>query len=76
MFNVQAAEKIKASYGEADVIVASSIFTHLENPGKFIEAVKRLLTENNTFIIEVEYIGTIQATLQFEHFYLDRVFYY
>ncbi|MCV7398933.1 class I SAM-dependent methyltransferase [Mycobacterium fragae] len=75
-FDIQAAEKIEESYGRADVIVASSVFTHLENPSGFIEAVKRLLTDDGTFIVEVEYIGAILATTQFERFYLDRIFYY
>ena len=75
-FDIPAAEKIEQSYGRADVIVASSVFTHLENPSGFIEAVKRLLTDDGTFIIEVEYIGAILAATQFERFYLDRIFYY
>jgi SAM-dependent methyltransferase len=75
-FDIQAVENIEASYGRADVIVASSVFTHLENPGGFIEAVKRLLTEDGTFVVEVEYIGSILTTTQFERFYLDRIFYY
>jgi len=75
-FDVSAAEAIEESHGRADVIVASSVFTHLDDPSAFIEAVKRLLTDDGTFIIEVEYIGSILATTQFERFYLDRIFYY
>jgi methylation protein EvaC len=75
-FDIAAAEKIEESHERADVIVASSVFTHLENPSAFIEAVKRLLTDDGTFIVEVEYIGAILATTQFERFYLDRIFYY
>jgi methylation protein EvaC len=75
-FDIQAAESIAVSHGRADVIVASSVFTHLENPSGFIEAVKRLLADGGKFIIEVEYIGAILATTQFERFYLDRIFYY
>ncbi|WP_197694412.1 MULTISPECIES: class I SAM-dependent methyltransferase [unclassified Mycobacterium] len=75
-FDLPTAERIEESYGRADVIVASSVFTHLENPAGFIEAVKRLLTEDGTFIVEVEYIGAILTTTQFERFYLDRIFYY
>ena len=75
-FDIPAAEKIEESYGRADVIVASSVFTHLDNPSGFIEAVKRLLTDDGTFIVEVEYIGAILASTQFERFYLDRIFYY
>ncbi|ORV36733.1 methyltransferase [Mycobacterium conspicuum] len=75
-FDIPTAEKIEESYGRADVVVASSVFTHLDSPSGFIEAVQRLLTDDGTFIIEVEYIGAIVTTTQFERFYLDRIFYY
>ena len=75
-FNHATAEAIKKQYGKPDVIVASSIFTHLEDPHQFIEAVKTLMTEDGEFIIEVEYIGNILKNVQFERFYLDRIFYY
>src|SRR3989338_1501362 len=75
-FNDEAAETIKKQYGKPDVVVASSIFTHLEDPHRFIEAVKNLMTPDGDFIIEVEYIGNILKDVQFERFYLDRVFYY
>ena len=64
------------TYRRADIIVASSVFTHLDNPHAFIEAVKKLLTDDGSFIIEVEYIGNILRHIQFERFYLDRIFYY
>ena len=70
------AQKIKKEYGSPDVIVASSIFTHLENPHDFMKAVKALMDVNGKFIIEVEYIGNIIRDIQFERFYLDRIFYY
>jgi len=34
------------------------------------------LSKDGRFIIEVEYIGNILRTVQFERFYLDRIFYY
>src|SRR3989338_5134831 len=75
-FNLAAAEKIKKDFGKPDVVVASSVFTHLENPHQFIDDVKKVMTENGDFIIEVEYIGNILNSIQFERFYLDRIFYY
>lgn len=75
-FDRAVAEKVEKSFGRADVIVASSVFTHLENPHDFIEAVKKLLSDDGRFIIEVEYIGNILKNIQFERFYLDRIFYY
>jgi methylation protein EvaC len=75
-FDTAAAVEIEKTYRKADVIVASSVFTHLENPHQFIDAVKSLLTDDGRFIIEVEYIGNILRHTQFERFYLDRIFYY
>ncbi len=75
-FNSESVEEYKKKYGLADVIVASSIFTHLENPHQFIEDVKPGLTDDGAFIIEVEYIGNMIRDVQFERFYLDRIFYY
>jgi SAM-dependent methyltransferase len=75
-FDLASAAEVERQYGKADVIVASSVFTHLEDPHAFIEAVKALLTDDGRFIIEVEYIGNILRNIQFERFYLDRIFYY
>jgi len=75
-FNKESVEEYKKKYGLADVIVASSIFTHLEDPHQFIDDVKLGLTDDGAFIIEVEYIGNMIRDVQFERFYLDRIFYY
>ena len=75
-FDADSVKKTVAEYGKSDVIVASSIFTHLEDPHAFTEDVKGLLTDEGRFIIEVEYIGNIIKQIQFERFYLDRIFYY
>lgn len=75
-FDEGTALDVKKQHGPADVIVASSVFTHLEDPHAFIEAVKALLSDEGRFIIEVEYIGNILRHIQFERFYLDRIFYY
>jgi methylation protein EvaC len=75
-FDMATAQSVADTHGKPDVIVASSVFTHLENPHDFIDAVRRLLADDGRFIIEVEYIGNILRHTQFERFYLDRIFYY
>jgi SAM-dependent methyltransferase len=75
-FDAPTAKKIREEYGRPDVVVASSIFTHLEDPHQFIDAVKTMMADDGKFIIEVEYIGNIIKEVQFERFYLDRIFYY
>ncbi len=74
--NDESAAALVAQHGKADVVVTSSVFTHLEDPHQFIEATKKVMTDDGSFIIEVEYIGNMLKNVQFERFYFDRVFYY
>lgn len=75
-FDKKIVKKIIKQFGKPDVIVASSIFTHVEDPHAFLEVASKLLANNGRLIIEVEYIGDILRDIQFERFYLDRIFYY
>jgi cyclopropane fatty-acyl-phospholipid synthase-like methyltransferase len=75
-FDMASAAQVEGKYGKPDVIVASSVFTHLEDPHQFITAASSLLSEDGQLVIEVEYIGNIVRQTQFERFYLDRIFYY
>jgi methylation protein EvaC len=75
-FDASLAAEVERKFGKPDVIVASSVFTHLEKPSEFVDSVNALLSKDGRFIIEVEYIGNILRTVQFERFYLDRIFYY
>lgn len=75
-FDADIAARVRREYGTPDVIVASSVFTHVEDPHAFIEAAKLLLADDGVLIIEVEYAASIIRSLQFERFYLDRIFYY
>jgi methylation protein EvaC len=75
-FNAQSAAQVRTDYGQPDVIVASSIFTHLDAPHTFLDDACQLLTPDGRLIIEVEYVGAIIQTGQFERFYFDRIYYY
>ncbi|MFV1491621.1 class I SAM-dependent methyltransferase [Phaeobacter sp. JH18-32] len=75
-FEETSAKQILDRHGPADVIVASSVFTHLDAPDQFIRAADILLAETGKLVIEVEYILNMVTQVQFERFYLDRIFYY
>ena len=62
--------------GSPDCIVASSVFTHLENPNLFIKNLKKIMAPEGEIIIEVEYLKNIIDQIQFERFYFDRTYYY
>lgn len=75
-FDAPTVAKIVAEHGKADVVVTSSVFTHVEDPHQIIEDVKTLMTDDGAFIIEVEHIGAFVENTQFERFYFDRPYYY
>ena len=69
-------EKIIKMYGKPDTVVASNIFTHIENPKEFVLNIKKLIEENGMFVLEVEYLSKFIKNTQFERFYFDRPYYY
>lgn len=75
-FDAAAVKHIAEKHGAPDVIIASSVFTHLDDPHTFLDDAHGLLSEYGRLIIEVEYIANILKKLQFERFYLDRIYYY
>ena len=68
--------KILKKYPKPDLIVASSVVTHLDNPKKFAKNIELFLEKNGDLIIEIEYLQNILKNLEFERFYFDRPFYY
>ena len=75
-FDIDSVREIKEHHGKPDVIVASSIFTHLEDPKQFVEDLNELLSDDGVIIIEIEYLLNMIQKYQFERFYFDRTFYY
>ncbi len=75
-FNEESATFINDKYGKPDAIVASSIFTHLEEPKEFISCLESLIADEGTVFIEIEYLVNLIDKYQFERFYFDRPFYY
>ena len=75
-FDLDITQRIEVSHGKPDLICASSVFTHLDNPLAFFITADRLLEKGGAVIVEVEYMGSIVESLAFERFYFDRPHYY
>jgi methylation protein EvaC len=75
-FDNNTAEKIISIGGKPDCIVASSVFTHLEDIDEFLEVIGETLSDDGVFIVEVEYLGDLISKLEFERFYFDRPNYF
>jgi methylation protein EvaC len=69
-------KKILKNYPKPDLIIASSVVTHLDNPKKFAKNIKSFLKTKGDVIVEIEYLQNFIKNLEFERFYFDRPFYY
>ncbi len=75
-FDKPVINKILSKYSKPDLIVASSVVTHLDSPKKFATNIKYFLEKNGDLIIEIEYLQNFIKNIEFERFYFDRPFYY
>ena len=75
-FDKNIIKKILKKYSKPDLIIASSVITHLENPIKFAKNIKSFLQKKGDLIVEIEYLQNFLKNLEFERFYFDRPFYY
>jgi SAM-dependent methyltransferase len=75
-FNKEIVDKIISDSGHADIVVASNVFAHLEEYHDIIENVKSLLSENGTYIVEVQYFADMIKDMTFDNIYHEHVLYY
>jgi len=75
-FNNDVVKLINNEHSKPDAIIASSVFTHIEKPKYFANNIKKLLSKDGVFILEIEYLQNFIQNIQFERFYFDRPYYY
>ena len=75
-FNKDTVNKIISDKGKADIVVASNVFAHLEEYHIIIEDVKSLLSDNGTYIVEVQYFADMIEEMTFDNIYHEHVLYY
>jgi len=75
-FNEKCAVKIHEEHGNADVILATNVFAHSDDLGGFVRGVKRLLSDNGVFVIEVPYLLNLLNNLEFDTVYHEHLSYF
>ena len=75
-FDRDTVNKIISNNGKADIVVASNVFAHLDEYHDIIENVKRILSENGTYIVEVQYFADMIRDMTFDNIYHEHVLYY
>ena len=61
---------------KADVITATSVFSHVDDLDKFVEGVKKLLSDDGVFIIEVYYLKELVEKNLFDTIYHEHLSYF
>jgi hypothetical protein len=66
------ANAIVAQHGQPDFITFTNVFAHIENLEDVLFALKILIGNNTTLVIENHYLGSILRTNQFDTFYHEH----
>ncbi len=75
-FNKESVNKIIENYGNPDVITATNVFAHIDNPNEVMENISFLLKREGLFIIEVHYLKSLIETNQYDTIYHEHMRYY
>ena len=75
-FDKKIIKNILSKHQKPDLVIASSIITHLADPKAFAKNIKDFLQKDGTLIIEIEYLQNFLMNFEFERFYFDRPFYF
>ena len=75
-FNKISAEKIIKNYGKPDVVTATNVFAHIDNPNEVMENIASLLKKDGIFIVEVHYLKSLIELNQYDTIYHEHMRYY
>jgi len=71
-FGPSSALKVIENFGRPDIITFTNVFAHVENLPLLLEALKMLVSETTTIVIENHYLGAVLETGQFDTFYHEH----
>jgi|SRR3989344_115890 len=76
LFDSKIADEILKKHGKADIIIANNVFNHSNSPLDFAKAVKKLLSDDGTFVYELPYWYIGFKTGKFDQIYHEHVSYF
>jgi SAM-dependent methyltransferase len=75
-FNDKTSERFLKMYGKAKIITATNVFAHIDEPHKLTKNVKKCLTNDGIFIVEIHYATSLIKSLQYDTIYHEHMRYY
>lgn len=73
-FGYEAAQRIKATSGEFDLILAANVICHIPDMNDFAKGIENLLTPDGRFIFEEPYAGDVLTKVSYDQFYDEHVY--
>lgn len=75
-FSYKLSKNIKKKYGEADIVYAANVFSHVSNIKNIVKGIKNLLEKKGQFIFEVPYLLDIIKKKSFDQIYNEHVYFF
>ena len=75
-FDEETSRYVLNKFGKARIITATNVFAHIEDVGKLMKNVLRILDNNGIFITESHYLVSLLETLQYDTIYHEHLRYY
>lgn len=75
-FDSAAAREIRASRGEARVVVANNVLAHVDDPIDFLTGCKQLLGNYGMVIVEIPYVRELLDRLEYDTIYHEHLCYF
>ncbi len=76
LFGKEAAQRINTDYGKVDLITASNVYNHADNPHEFTKAVADILSDTGSFVFEQPYWPIGVGSGKFDQIYHEHVSYF
>ncbi len=74
-FNESTAGWIASERGQADIIVSTNVFPHIENRPTVLRGIKKLLAKGGVWINEEVYLGDIFDIVSYDQFYNEHIYF-
>lgn len=74
-FREKLAKRIVAQKGRAKIVTATNLFTHIDDLDGMVKGVKKLLTDDGVFVIEVYYLVDLLKKRYFDLVYHEHLSY-
>lgn len=75
-FDKKVASLIKKKHGKPNIITATNVFAHIDNPKKLLNEILSLLDKDGVFITESHYLLPFLKRVQYDTIYHEHLRYY